>query len=179
MLVMSKHENLQTLLVKSSFFKSQPEPMQIFLKEHGSGLSLEEMVKLSESYRDAHAIIAGAMESDHGQGKSKFVKKNDKPNNDRKFDSANNKAGVGDNTGKPDSKQLGYGTRKCYGCGGTDHVLKNCTAKSKGYEGKKSAACNVIQEHAFDDFENENIEMSVKMPNGQVIPYIVTLMQKR
>jgi hypothetical protein len=169
------YENLETLLVKNNFFKSQPKPVQIFLKEHGSGLSLDEMVKLSESYRDAHGIIAGAVENDHGQAKSKFVKKYDKPNNDRKFDSANSKAVADDKTEKHDDKQLGYGTRKCYGCGSTDHVLKNCNVKNKGFQAKKSAACNVLQQHASDNFENENVEMSVKMPNGQVIPYVATV----
>jgi hypothetical protein len=50
--------------------------------------------------------------------------------------------------------------------------------KAKVMKGKKSAACNVIQEHAFDNFENENVEMTVEMPNGQVIPYIATVNAK-
>jgi hypothetical protein len=59
--------------MRSSCLKSQPKVVQIFMKEHGSGLSLDETVKLSELYKDAHKIIAGAMENDDGPRKSKYM----------------------------------------------------------------------------------------------------------
>ena len=32
------YESLETLVVKNSYFKSQPKPEKTFMKEHGTGL---------------------------------------------------------------------------------------------------------------------------------------------
>jgi len=50
------YEDLEALLIKNNYFRSQPKCIQVFIKEHGSHLSLLDMVRLSEAYREAHDI---------------------------------------------------------------------------------------------------------------------------
>jgi len=49
----NNYDRFHVLVIGDSYFLAQPKDVQIFLKEGGK-MTLEEMVKRAQNYRDAH-----------------------------------------------------------------------------------------------------------------------------
>ena len=133
------YDDLETLFIKNSYFRSQPKCIQVFIKEHGSHLSLQDMVRLSEAHREAHDIKP---ENDNPNkfGKDKIVQIFLKPAE------AKSSQNFSQNTfSKVNEIQTVKKTdkRACYGCGSEQHMLRDCPNKKYGKSGHKnqSAAC--------------------------------------
>jgi uncharacterized protein YpuA (DUF1002 family) len=71
--------NLETLMVKSCYFKSQPKAIQIFIKERGQKLTLEQMVTFSELHRD----VLGKMPGQNKSGSKFLSSKNENTSSDK------------------------------------------------------------------------------------------------
>ena len=179
------YEDLETMMVKNCYFKSQPKPIQIFIKERGQRLTLEQMVTFSESYRDAHGIVPGENES----GNKFLSSKNEKSSH--KIDKGNlasvNK--TTDRNGKSTPAQTKNvegerDKRKCYGCQSDKHMLKDCPyrnekASGKSYPNQKNAACSVITPSDQGAKLLENYHSgTVSLPNGDIVPIVAAVKQQ-
>jgi hypothetical protein len=180
------YDDLETLMVKSCYFKSQPKPIQIFIKEKGQKLTLEQMITFSESYRDAHGIIPGEIESGNkflsGKNEKIFTQKATK----------GNVASVTKNVDRvdkstPTQTKIVEGEkdkRRCYGCQSDKHMLKDCPHRnergsSKNFPNQKNAACYVVTPTDQGNKLLGNCQgRTVSLLNGDFIPFVAAVKQQ-
>lgn len=169
------YEDLETLLVKNNYFRSQPKCIQVFIKEHGSHLSLQEMVKLSEAYREAHDIKA-ENENFSKFSKDKVIKPFVKPTEVKGTQNTNQSSNK--QTKESDAEKK-MNKRACYGCGSEQHMLRNCpNAKdktrtfNKSDQRNQSAACSIIE-------SSKPSELTVVLPNGETVPIVAAVSERK
>ena len=164
------YDDLETLFIKNNYFRSQPKCIQVFIKEHGSHLSLQDMVRLSEAYREAHDIKS---ENDNPTkfGKEKISKNFVKP---AEAKSTQNTSQITANKVKEIPTDKKTDRRACYGCGSEQHMLRDCPNKKNVKTGHKnqSAACNVVE-------ASKPSELKVTLPNGETIPVIAAMSERK
>ena len=199
------YDGLRTLLVRNVYLKSQPQDVQTFIKEKGLKVSLDEMITLSESYREAHNVGVGQESKPHqflkkrnGKGDEK-EKSNDKSeSNNNSTASSNHAAGANQKSdvrrcfkcnstshlASSCSEKVNIpgprpvtDDRKCYQCNETGHIARNCNQnQNKKFYGNKNAACSIIMR---DEIEQNRIcsdaEMAVKLPTGDRIPIVAAV----
>ena len=99
--------------------------MQVFNKEHGSHLSLQDMVRLSEAHREAHDIKS-ENENPTKSGEDKLAKKFVRPAEAKSTQNFSQNTVKKVNEKQTDKKT---GKRACYGCGSEQHMLRHCSNK--------------------------------------------------
>jgi hypothetical protein len=180
------YDDLETLMVKICYFKSQPKHIQIFIKEKGQKLTLEQMITFSESYRDAHGIIPGEIESGN-----KFLSGKNEKNFTHKA-TKGNVASVTKNVDRvdkstPTQTKIVEGEkdkRRCYGCQSDKHMLKDCPHRnergsSKNFPNQKNAACYVVTPTDQRNKLLANCQgRTVSLLNGDFIPFVAAVKQQ-
>lgn len=142
--VPENYEGLRDLILREQFLSVSSRNLVLFLKERKIR-SVNELVELAEQYHEAHSVNDAPYKQSNinkGEGRSQVIRKE------------NYRSQVPDGNRQPKV----FKDRVCYGCGKTDHFIRDCLHKSfvKSNSNLKAASLEANESHMKETGKTES-----------------------